>query len=109
MPDGKPGEAPQGVRAITQSATSIRVTWESPDPWLRRGKITKYVISYKMTANGEKRTKEFIVTDESAKLEMIIGGLQVRTEYSFRVKACTSAGNGPASVAVISKTDDQSE
>eukprot|EP00794_Sanderia_malayensis_P007839 gene7839-8688_t len=107
MPDGIPGEAPQNIRAITESSTSIKITWESPDPWLRHGRITKYIISYKMTANGEPRSKRFKVNDDSARLEMIINNLQVKTEYSFTLTAYTSAGAGPASIAVTSRTDDQ--
>eukprot|EP00794_Sanderia_malayensis_P011627 gene11627-12825_t len=107
MPDGVPGEAPQNIRAITKSSTSIKITWESPDPWLSNGKIKKYIIRYKMTANGEPRRKKFKVNDDSARLEMIINNLQVKTEYSFTLTAYTSAGAGPASVPVTSRTDNQ--
>ena len=107
MPDGIPKGAPQNVRAITESATSIKVTWESPDPWVRYGKITKYLISYKMSAGGEERAKTFLVTDENVRLQLIIDNLQVNTDYSFNLKAYTSAGEGPSSISVTSKTDNQ--
>ena len=46
VPDGKPSGKPQNVRAITESATSIKVSWESPDPWECNGKIIKYTVRY---------------------------------------------------------------
>ena len=107
MPDGKPRGEPLNVRATTGSATSIRVTWESPDPWKRNGKIIKYVVTYRKSTGGEERKKELIVKDADTRLEMIIEGLQVNTRYQFTVSAFTSVGQGPKSLSVTSRTDNQ--
>ena len=108
MPDGKPTGPPLNVRAVTGSASSIKVTWESPDPWQRNGKITKYVVRYKKVTGGETMRKTLTVGSGDTSLDMIVEGLQVNTMYLFSVRAFTSVGPGPSSLEVRSQTDDQS-
>ena len=107
MPEGKPKGPPLDIKAITGSATSIKLTWASPDPWLRHGKITKYVVNYRKVPNGEKRSKELLITSPDTRLEMIVNGLQVNSRYSFRITAFTKAGKGPHSISVTSQTDNE--
>jgi len=106
-PEGKPKGAPLGVKAITGSATSIKVSWASPDPWLRHGKIIKYVVKYKKVTGGEERSKELLISSPNTRLAIVVNGLQVNTRYSFRVSAFTKVGDGPYSVTVTSQTDNQ--
>ena len=106
-PEGKPKGPPQDVKAITGSATSIKLTWASPDPWLHHGKITKYVLKYVRVPGGEERSREVLVTPADTGLGIVINGLQVNTRYSFRVSAYTQVGRGPYSSPVTSKTDNE--
>ena len=106
-PEGKPKGPPLDVKAIPGSATSIKLTWASPDPWLRHGKIVKYVIKYRTVSGGEERSKDLLIFSEISKLVMVINGLQVNTKYSFRVAAVTNVGEGPYSVSVTSQTHNE--
>lgn len=107
MPEGKPTGPPLDIKAITGSATSIKLTWVSPDPWLRHGIITKYVIKYKKLPDGEQRSQDFPVVTPARRLDVIISGLQVNSLYSFRIAALTEVGRGPFSVSVTSQTDNE--
>ena len=106
-PEGKPKGPPLDVKTIPGSATSIKLTWASPDPWLRHGQITKYVIKYRKVSGGEERSKDLVSRSAGGKLVIVINGLQVNTRYSFRVAAFTNAGEGPYSIPVTSKTDNE--
>ena len=109
-PERKPKGPPLGVNGITGSATSITVSWASPDPWLRHGKFIKfikYVVKYKKVLGGEERSKELLISSPNTRLAIVVNGLQVNTRCSFRVSAFTKVGDGSYSVTVTSQTDNQ--
>lgn len=107
MPEGKPNGPPLDIKAITVSATSIKLTWASPDPWLRQGNIVKYVVKYRKVPGGEIRRTELEILSPDTRLGILINGLQVNTRYSFRVAAHTEVGRGPFSSSVTSQTDNK--
>lgn len=99
-----PSEAPQDITARNTSATSILVEWGSVRASKRNGIVRGYKVSY--TKNGETETIE--LNDGNAK-KLEVTGLDVYTEYSVKVLAFTSVGDGPESSPLTVTSDESSK
>ena len=99
VPDG----FPRDIRALTTTSTEILVQW---DPVLlseRNGDITHYEIELNQSTFTEVAASELQSTS-GAKLMLLLTGLQEFVEYTVRVRAYTSAGNGPFSPSASNTT-----
>ena len=76
------------------SATSVRAEWMEVPASYRNGNISGYILFYreKILRN---QPYESIATD---KLSVILQGLKIYTEYTFRVLAYNKNGNGIATL-----------
>lgn len=92
-----PGEmSPPKFREV--SPTSVVAQWQAPQS--PNGVVTKYQL-YEAT----QRVPLF----EGTSLEYKVTGLQVYTQYSFRVSACTSSGCTSSVVSFITTSEDTPE
>ncbi|KAK6188600.1 hypothetical protein SNE40_004745 [Patella caerulea] len=89
-PDGAPAGAPQNFTAIGLSETSVRLTWDLPARNLRNGDIGMYQITYHKLSDPINE-EDLNITDTY----MDIQGLEMNTDYIFKIKAYTSRGSGP--------------
>ena len=92
------------MTARNTSATSILVEWEGVTVSEKNGLIRGYKVSY--TKDGV--TKTINVNDGDAK-QLEITGLEIYSEYSVKVLAYTSVGDGPGSSVLTVTTDESSE
>ena len=98
-----PNAPPESVQAITRSPTSILVTWEQVPEIDQNGIITLYEVQLNQNTFNEISTSNLNTTNAS-QLMVEIEGLEEYIEYSVRVRAYTSVGPGPFSVAVMNRT-----
>ncbi|XP_065910272.1 protein sidekick-2-like isoform X2 [Dysidea avara] len=85
------------VDGVNDSAVSL--SWMSPDP--ANGIITQYMMEYRRSVDSSYTS----VTLSATTLMYTVSGLDVDTEYQFRVRASTRVGNGPYTDAVTQETE----
>ena len=85
-----PSGAPQNFTATGLTETSIRLTWDLPARNLRNGDIQMYQITYHKLADAINE-EDLNITDTFVD----IVGLEMNTDYIFKIKAYTSRGAGP--------------
>jgi len=85
-----PGGAPEDFTAIGLTSTSVQLKWDAPARKLRHGEIVLYEVLYHRADNA---LDDFAVnaTDTS----VVVDGLDVNTDYNFRLRAYTVKGSGP--------------
>ena len=96
-----PNAPPDNVQALTSSSTAILVTWDPVPEIDRNGIITQYEVEFStfteiFTSN--------LTTTNGSQLMVELEGLEEYVEYSVRVRAYTSVGPGPFSLAVVTRT-----
>ena len=96
-----PNAPPDNVQALTSSSTAILVTWDPVPEIDRNGIITQYEVEFStfteiFTSN--------LTTTNGSQLMVELEGLEEFLEYSVRVRAYTSVGPGPFSVALANRT-----
>ena len=96
-----PNAPPDNVQALTSSSTAILVTWDPVPEIDRNGIITQYEVEFStfteiFTSN--------LTTTNGSQLMVEREGLEEFLEYSVRVRAYTSVGPGPFSVALANRT-----
>ena len=87
------------VKAL--NSTSILVRWSRVDEDSRNGIITRYTIHYEDVSKGKKRHVDIL----APATETIITGLRQKAEYSFKILAATSKGDGPYSDTTKEETE----
>ncbi|KAM3720689.1 Netrin receptor [Dirofilaria immitis] len=91
-------ETPIGVRALTLSSSSIRVTWIDPEmviPYSRQ-----YTVRYSSSVeNGGQR--RYINTSE---LEVVVEGLRPNTQYEFAVRVNAGKSSSMWSMTAVNST-----
>ncbi|XP_022645434.1 receptor-type tyrosine-protein phosphatase F-like isoform X4 [Varroa destructor] len=98
-PEGEPTAPPYNITFRLQSPDTAVVTWDAPPMAHRNGYIANYMIEFR------KRGSDFAGNDRNtSKTRTVFSGLEERTEYVFRIKACTNKGAGPWSKEVIVAT-----
>jgi len=85
-----PGDSPRNFTAIGLTSTSVRLKWDPPVKMLRHGDIVLYEVVYHRTDNA---LEDFAVN--STETSVIVDGLDVDTDYIFRLRAYTVKGSGP--------------
>jgi len=96
------------VQAITSSSTAILVTWEQVPEIDRNGIITQYEVEFNQSTFNEISTSN-LTTTNAPQLMVELEGLEEFVEYTVRVRAYTSVGPGPFSVAVMNRTLEDGE
>ena len=103
-----PNAPPDNVQAITSSSTAILVTWEQVPEIDRNGIITQYEVEFNQNTFNEISLSN-LTTTNGLQLMVELEGLEEFVEYSVRVRAYTSVGPGPFSVAVMNRTLEDGE
>ena len=80
------------------TSSSITVQWGAVDCIHRNGDITGYSIQYE----ADNTTRDVL---GGSVTEATVSNLMPSTNYSIQVAAVNSAGTGPYSVAIVSKTN----
>ncbi|CAL8331769.1 unnamed protein product [Merluccius merluccius] len=101
-PQTFPSAPPQEVVCTSSSSTSVLVSWAPPPEEFHNGLITGYTIQYAPTDGN--RT--------SARVERVpappylLADLHKWTEYGVTVRAATEAGEGPESLQLLVRTEE---
>ena len=103
-----PNAPPDNVQAVTSSSTAILVTWDPVPEIDRNGIITQYEVEFSQSTFNETSTSN-LTTTNGPQLMVELEGLEEYVEYSVRVRAYTSVGPGPFSVAVMNRTLEDGE
>lgn len=101
-----PGAPPQEVRGNAVNSRSLQVTWKPPPREQQNGAIIYYKIKYLKAEYGDDLSKAQEIRIEADQLLYVIGGLEKWTEYRVWVIAGTEVGDGPPSLPIILRTDE---
>ena len=76
---------------VSVTGTTATLSWMTPDP--PNGMITQYELQYRICTDGSNTTLQLLNNE----VTRTVTGLDVNTEYCFRVRAYTviSLGSGP--------------
>uniref|UniRef100_A0AAQ5XYL6 Receptor-type tyrosine-protein phosphatase delta n=1 Tax=Amphiprion ocellaris TaxID=80972 RepID=A0AAQ5XYL6_AMPOC len=103
-PQTLPSAPPQDITCTSPSSTSILVSWAPPPLEFQNGIITGYSIQYS-TTEGNKTTKRIDgIPPESS--PYLLENLEKWTEYGITVQAYTEAGEGPESLQLLIRTEE---
>ena len=102
----EPSGTPQAVTVNMISSGSIFVSWNPVIADDRNGIIKGYKVNYQALPNGDMVAKFLNVTYEqqNKRQTVILDNLNEFTNYSIRVLAFTTFGNGPASFSQVVET-----
>ena len=103
-----PNAPPDNVQTLTSSSTAILVIWDPVPEIDRNGIVTQYEVEFNQSTFADISSSNLITTN-GAVLIVELQGLEEYTEYSVRVRAYTSVGPGPFSVAVVNRTLEDGE
>ena len=103
-----PNAPPDNVQVLTLSSTAILVTWDPVPEMSRNGIITQYEVEVNQSTFDEIPSTRLTTTNGSV-LMVELGGLEEYVEYTIRVRAYTSEGPGPFSVARVNRTLEEGE
>lgn len=99
-----PSAPPQDITCTSPSSTSILVSWAPPPLEFQNGIITGYSIQYSNT-EGNKTSKRIDgIPPESS--PYLLENLEKWTEYGITVRAQTEAGDGPESLQLLIRTEE---
>ena len=105
-----PGAAPSNVTAKNTSSTSILVKWDEVPKDKRHGIIQSYTVIWKRVPGVHEPMVEYEpMVQDTPTLQFELTNLVKYTEYSIQVLAATRIGKGPASTAIVTRTDEDSK
>uniref|UniRef100_A0A671YBW4 Receptor-type tyrosine-protein phosphatase delta n=1 Tax=Sparus aurata TaxID=8175 RepID=A0A671YBW4_SPAAU len=95
---------PQDITCTSPSSTSILVSWAPPPLEFQNGVITGYSIQYS-TTEGNKISKRIDgIPPQSS--PYLLENLEKWTEYGITIRAQTEAGDGPESLQLLFRTEE---
>lgn len=100
-----PGAAPSNVRGQFTSSTSISVKWDEVPDDKRHGEILYYIVIWRVTGVDSKERKRVDAPLRQSNLNDLVK----YTNYSIQVLAATLIGEGPPSIAIVRRTDEDSK
>ncbi|XP_019717473.1 receptor-type tyrosine-protein phosphatase delta-like isoform X7 [Hippocampus comes] len=103
-PQTLPSAPPQDIRCTSPTSTSILVSWAPPPVEFQNGVITGYTIQYSTT--GVNKTSKRIDGVPTEGSPYLLENLEKWTEYGITVRAQTEAGDGPESLQLIIRTEE---
>uniref|UniRef100_A0A3Q2NVG7 Fibronectin type-III domain-containing protein n=1 Tax=Fundulus heteroclitus TaxID=8078 RepID=A0A3Q2NVG7_FUNHE len=95
---------PQDITCTSPSSTSILVSWAPPPLEFQNGIITGYSIQYS-TMEGN-RTAKRVDRIPPGSSPYLLENLEKWTEYGITVRALTEAGDGPESLQLLIRTEE---
>ena len=98
-----PSAPPDNVQALTSSSTAILSTREPIPEIDQNGIITLHEVEFNQSTFNEISNSN-VTTTNGSQLMVELEELEEYIEYSVRVRAYTSVGPGPFSVAVMNRT-----
>ncbi|XP_071264368.1 protein tyrosine phosphatase receptor type Db [Salvelinus alpinus] len=104
-PQTQPSAPPQQVTCSSPSSTSILVSWAPPLAEFQNGIITGYSIQYSVT-EGDNRTSQQVSRIPPESSPYLLENLEKWTEYGITVRALTEAGEGPESLQLLVRTEE---
>jgi len=99
-----PSAPPQDITCTSPSSTSILVSWAPPLLEFQNGVITGYSIQYSTTEGNKMSKRVDGVPPESS--SYLLENLEKWTEYGITVRAQTEAGDGPESLQLLIRTEE---
>ena len=105
----EPSGSPQDISVKVTSPKSIKVTWNPVPADHRNGIIKGYKIIYRDLPSGSNTTKNISATGENEQQTITLDKLDEFTNYSIRILAFTSKGDGPLSAAQVIQTQEDSK
>ena len=107
----EPNGTPEAVVATAASSKNITVSWNPVTADDRNGIIKGYIVNYQALPDGDIIPKFRNITSEQQndKQTVLLDDLNEFTNYSISVLAFTVIGNGPASVAQVVETLEDSK
>lgn len=103
--EGRPDAPPQNINCNALTSQSIKIWWHEPPLQFHGGVIQGYKISYApVSYNNDVQIMNEVKRTSS--LETYLHALQKAANYSVRVLAYTSSGDGEPSVPIYCHTDD---
>ena len=100
-----PAASPQNVVAVSQTSTSLFVTWNAVSSNQRNGKILGYKVQHTFRSSDGRRTNEVSV----AMAGLNLTSLGKNQKYAISVLAFNDCGDGPSSDILYVKTDEDSK
>ena len=98
-----PASPPANISINAINSTSITVNWTEVSEIDQNGIITQYEVMYEPLMTFGFLSVEFIQVD-SSNFSLTLMNLEEYVEYNISVRAYTSVGPGPYSVAVVEQT-----
>jgi hypothetical protein len=93
-----PSAAPQAVSGMPyKDSRSVKVTWKPPPKDQQNGEIKGYKIFYVKYDPSQTDQDATSVSVDAENQELVLGKLEIFTEYKIWVLAFTSVGDGPIS------------
>ncbi|XP_048762556.1 tyrosine-protein phosphatase Lar-like isoform X5 [Ostrea edulis] len=93
-----PSAAPQAVSGMPfKDSRSVKVTWKPPPKDQQNGEIKGYKIFYVKYDPSQTDQDATSVSVDAENQELVLGKLEIFTEYKIWVLAFTSVGDGPNS------------
>ena len=100
-----PGAPPAEVNTYPESSSSLRVVWQPPPENKQNGVISYYKIFYVARAMSDSKHTVIKIDNPGAR-EFVIDELDKWTNYRIWMLAGTSVGDGPKSLPIDVKTDE---
>ncbi|XP_052364085.1 receptor-type tyrosine-protein phosphatase delta-like [Oncorhynchus keta] len=104
-PQTQPSAPPQEVTCSSPNSTSILVSWAPPLAEFQNGIITGYSIQYSVTER-DNRTSQQVSRIPPESSPYLLENLEKWTEYGITVRALTEAGEGPESLQLLVRTEE---
>lgn len=99
-----PSAPPQDITCTSPSSTSILVSWAPPPLEFQNGVITGYSIQYSTTERNKTSKRIDGIPPESS--PHLLENLDKWTEYGITIRAQTEAGDGPESLQLLIRTEE---
>ncbi|XP_068242209.1 cell adhesion molecule Dscam2-like [Palaemon carinicauda] len=97
-----PGGPPNDPRCVGLSWDSVQITWVPPEPHLHHGIVRGYKLEYERWDGWSEARRQ----SQTTAMTSVLTGLEAATNYSVRVRAYTSAGDGPWSPPTLCTTEE---
>ncbi|XP_066979346.1 cell adhesion molecule Dscam2-like isoform X3 [Macrobrachium rosenbergii] len=100
--EDSPGGPPNDARCAGLSWDSVQITWVPPEPHLHHGLVRGYKLEYERWDGWSDARRQ----SQTTAMTSVLTGLEAATNYSVRVRAYTSAGDGPWSPPTLCTTEE---